>query len=193
MDKVFITANELLEDSFSLAVDILATGYKPSYIICVWRGGTPVGVAVQEVFEFFGVATNHFAIRTSSYGGGTTPNKNVKVMGLEYVVETVNAEDQLLIVDDVFDSGRSIDAIIKALHAKCRRNTPSDIRTATVYYKPEKNTTDRVPDYYIHETSAWLVFPHELRGCDMDELRAQKVLPDKAYRLWEELQKGPVS
>lgn len=187
MDKVFITADELLKDSFSLAIDILETGYRPSYIVGVWRGGTPVGIAVQEVFEFYGFESNHFAIRTSSYGGGTTPDKNVKVMGLQYVIDTINAEDQLLIIDDVFDSGRSVDAIIKELKAKCRRNTPDDIRIATVYYKPEKNKTDRVPDYYIHETSAWLVFPHELRGCTMEELKAQKVLPPKAYGLWNEI------
>lgn len=190
MDKIFITADELLKDSFSLAIDIMETGYRPSYIVGVWRGGTPVGIAVQEVFEFYGFETNHFAIRTSSYGGGTTPDKNVKVMGLQYLIETINAEDQLLIVDDVFDSGRSVDAIINELKKKCRRNTPGDIRIATVYYKPEKNKTDRVPDYYIHETVEWLVFPHELRGCSMAELRAQKVLPDKAYALWDTLKKA---
>lgn len=189
MGKVFITADELLKDSFALAIDILETGYRPSYIVGVWRGGTPVGIAVQEVFEFYGFETDHFAIRTSSYGGGTTPDKNVKVMGLQHLIDTINAEDQLLIVDDVFDSGRSVDAIIKELKAKCRRNTPEDIRVATVYYKPEKNKTDRTPDYYMHETSAWLVFPHELRGCSIEELKAQKVLPEKAYALWDRLGK----
>lgn len=190
MDKIFISANELMRDSFKLAIDILKTGYRPSYLVGVWRGGTPVGIAVQELFEFYGFESNHFAIRTSSYGGGMTPEKNVKVMGLEYLIGTINAEDQLLIVDDVFDSGRSVDAIIRELHTKCRRNTPEDIRVATVYYKPEKNTTERVPDYYVHQTNAWLVFPHELRGCTLDELRAQKELPEEAYDLWMQFKDG---
>lgn len=190
MDKVFISANELLRDSFTLAINILKTGYRPSYLVGVWRGGTPVGITVQELFEFYGFESNHFAIRTSSYGGGTTPDKNVKVMGLEYLMETINAEDQLLIVDDVFDSGRSIEAIIKELQFKCRRNTPDDIRVATVYYKPEKNKTNRVPDYYVHQTDAWLVFPHELRGCTLDELKAYKELPSEAFDLWTQFKDG---
>ncbi|MEO0410718.1 MAG: phosphoribosyltransferase family protein [Pseudomonadota bacterium] len=190
MDKVFISANELMRDSFKLAIDILKTGYRPSYLVGVWRGGTPVGITVQELFEFYGFESNHFAIRTSSYGGGTTPDKNVKVMGLEYLVDTINAEDQLLIVDDVFDSGRSVEAIIKELRRKCRRNTPDDIRVATVYYKPEKNKTDRVPDYYVHQTDAWLVFPHELRGCTLDELKAHKELPGEAFDLWMQFKDG---
>ncbi|MGD1954348.1 MAG: phosphoribosyltransferase [Sphingomonadales bacterium] len=190
MDKLFISADELLRDSFKLSIDILKTGYRPSYLVGVWRGGTPVGITVQEVFEFYGFESNHFAIRTSSYGGGTTPDKNVKVMGLQYLIDIINAEDQLLIVDDVFDSGRSVDAIINELKTKCRRNTPDDIRVATVYYKPEKNKTDRIPDYYVHKTDAWLVFPHELRGCSEEELRQYKELPEDAYTFLHDLKVG---
>jgi len=189
MDKTFITADSLLKDSFAMAIAMLEQGYRPSYIIGVWRGGTPVAVAVQEIFEFYGFSTNHFAIRTSAYGGGTTPDKTVKVMGLDYVVETISRDDRLLIVDDVFDSGRSVDAIIRALSTKCQSDMPSDVRIATVYYKPEKNTTDRVPNYYVHVTEDWLVFPHELRGCTVEELRAHKALPEGTYALLQTLRK----
>ncbi len=183
MDKVFITADELLKDSFELAIQILESGYRPSYILGVWRGGTPVGIAIQEVLELYNCPTNHFAIRTSSYEGGTVQADNVQVLGLQHLVDTINVDDQLLIIDDVFDSGRSVQAIIDRLREKCRRNTPDDIRVATVYYKPTKNKTDRVPDFYIHETSKWLVFPHELRGCTIEELRKTKPLPERAYKM----------
>ena len=183
MDKTFISAEDLLRDSLTLGIRILESGYRPSFIVGVWRGGAPVGIAVQEILEFYGFETDHIAIRTSSYGGGTEPGKEVQVYGLGHLVDTVNAEDQLLIVDDVFDSGRSVEALIAELHKRCRRNTPEDIRVATVYYKPTKNKTDRVPDFYIHETDKWLVFPHELRGCTEDELRQHKPLPEAAYNL----------
>ena len=49
-----------------------------------------------------------------------------------------------------------------------------EIRVATPYFKPKNNKTDRVPDYYIHETDQWLVFPHELQGLSMDEIKANK-------------------
>lgn len=183
MDKVFLSAEELLKDSFELALQIFESGYRPSFIVGVWRGGTPVGIAVQELLEMLGCPTNHFAIRTSSYGKGTVGAKDVKVYGLQHMVDTINADDRLLIIDDIFDSGRSIDAIIRALGEKCRLNTPTDIRVATVYYKPKRNQTERVPDFYLHETDAWTVFPHELQGCDIKELREREALPERFFDL----------
>ncbi|MBB4212134.1 hypothetical protein EV659_108107 [Rhodothalassium salexigens DSM 2132] len=181
MSKVFISAEDLLRDSFELAMRILESGYRPSFIVGVWRGGAPVGIAVQEVFEYVGIETDHIAIRTASYGGGTEPSHEVQVYGLDHLVETINYDDQLLIVDDVFDSGRSVRAVIEELRRRCRRNAPREIKVATVYYKPLKNRTDRVPDYFIHETEQWLVFPHEMRGCTTEELRAHKALPKRFY------------
>ena len=49
MEKYFIGADQLLEDSFNLAWNIYESGYKPNYIVGVWRGGAPVGIAVQEL------------------------------------------------------------------------------------------------------------------------------------------------
>jgi len=93
---------------------------------------------------------------------------------LSYMIRNVNAEDSLLIVDDVYDSGLSVQAIIETIHMKARRNAPQDIRVATVYFKPGNNRTDRDPDYYVHSTDKWLVFPHELDGLSIDEIVANK-------------------
>jgi hypothetical protein len=68
----------------------------------------------------------------------------------------------------------SIKAIIEALKVKMRRNLPEDIRVATPWFKPKYNVTDMVPDYYIHETEQWLVFPHELDGLTRKEIFANK-------------------
>ena len=174
-EKFFITAQELLNDSFELGIRIFKSGFRPSFIVGVWRGGTPVGIAVQEILDFLGVETDHIAIRTSSYFGIDKQKKRVRVHGLEYVSQQANWEDGLLIVDDVFDSGNSLKAIIKTLRKKMRRNLPGDIRIATPWYKPNKNVTDMVPDYYIHETDQWLVFPHELDGLTRDEMFARKL------------------
>ena len=48
------------------------------------------------------------------------------------------------------------------------------MRVATPWYKPAKNVTDITPDYYVHETDAWLVFPHELVGLTPEEILANK-------------------
>lgn len=183
MEKLFVSAEELLRDSFELGLQIFESGYRPSFIVGVWRGGTPVGIAVQEVLDLLGCKTDHFAIRTSSYYGMDKQSKEVKVFGLQHLVDTINVDDNLLIIDDIFDSGRSVDAIIQTLKEKCRRNTPDDIRVATVYYKPSRNATTRVPDFYLHETDEWTVFPHEMDGLSVEEIRKTKPLPERIYGL----------
>ena len=174
VDKIYILAQDLLNDSFELGIRIFKSGFRPSFIVGVWRGGTPVGIAVQEILDHLGVKTDHIAIRTSSYYGIDKQKKRVRVHGLEYITKEANWNDGLLIVDDVFDSGNSIKAILRTLKRRMRRNLPDDIRIATPWYKPKKNVTNIVPDYYIHETDQWLVFPHELDGLSREEIYANK-------------------
>lgn len=173
--KTYIRAQQLLEESFRLGFQIMESDFRPRFIIGVWRGGTPTGIAIQELLDFYGVETDHIAIRTSSYEG-MEQQKTVRVHGLDYILNNVNAEDDLLIVDDVFDSGRSLEAIIDTLKEKSRRNMPERVKIATVYYKPARNQSNLVPDFYVHETDDWLVFPHELHGLTMDEIRRFKGL-----------------
>lgn len=163
-EKLYLNAQTLLEDSYRLAAKVLQSGFKPSFIIAVWRGGAPIGIAVQELLEYYGVHTDHIAIRTSSYTGIDQQERTVQVYNMNYLVKKIKHSDRLLIVDDVFDTGNSIDAIISDLKKKTRKNTPKDIRVAVPYYKPSRNKTDRIPDYYIHETEQWLKFPHSLEG-----------------------------
>nr|WP_231871123.1 phosphoribosyltransferase family protein [Halioglobus sp. HI00S01] len=171
--KTYISADQLLVDSYELALNVLDSDFRPDYIVGVWRGGAPVGIAIQELLKYAGHKTDHIAIRTSHYTGINQTSESVIVHGLHYLIENVNAEDNVLIVDDVFDSGRSIQQVIWDLEAKCRRNTPT-FKIATPYFKPSNNKTELVPDYFLYESEEWLVFPHELEG-----LSAAEVLEDK--------------
>lgn len=173
-EKLFISAQSLLEDSWRLGVKILKSGFHPSFIVGVWRGGTPVGIAVQEFLDFYGVQTDHISIRTSSYIGMDRLAAPVRVHGLDYLLKNVNSDDPLLIVDDVFDTGLSVQGVIQTLKKKARKNTPEDIRVATAYFKPSKNRSEIIPDYTIHETDKWLVFPHEIDGMTRQEIIRHK-------------------
>ena len=170
MDKTVLSAQDLLEDSLELGLDILESGFRPTMIIAIWRGGTPVGMAVQEILAYCGVESDHIAIRTSSYIG-VDQRGAVAVHGLNYIIKKICHDDRLLIVDDVFDTGNTIVAVIEELKRRARDNTPEDIRVAVPWYKPSRNETDVVPDYFIRETAEWLVFPHELDALTDDELR----------------------
>ena len=172
-DKQFIDAQQLLDDSFSLGLQVLESGFRPDFIVGVWRGGTPVGIAVQELLEYCGVSTNHIAIRTSLYTGIDQRAGHVRVHGLGYVTENIRPGDSLLIVDDVYDTGLSIHQIIHDFEVALGVDT-HEIRVATPYFKPANNQSERVPDYYLHETDQWLVFPHELSGLNATEIIARK-------------------
>lgn len=173
MEKHYISASQLLQDSFELAWQVFESGFRPNYIVGVWRGGAPVGIAVQELLDTLGVESDHIAIRTSSYTGIGERSRHVQVHGLNYLTRRLESEDSLLIVDDVHDTGLSIDQVIRDLRDACKKNMP-EVRIATPYYKPANNKTDRVPDYYIHQTEQWLVFPHELDGLSLDEIASNK-------------------
>jgi hypoxanthine phosphoribosyltransferase len=174
MEKTFITAQQLLEDSFRLAAKVYEDGFRPQFIIGIWRGGAPIGIAVQEYFDFKKVETDHIAVRTSSYYGINQQSKEIKVHGLHYIIENANADDGLLIVDDVFDSGRSVKALIDQLTLQSRKNMPKDVRIACPWYKPTNSKVDLVPDYYLHASEEWLVFPHEISGLSAEEIAKGK-------------------
>ncbi len=174
VEKLFVSSQQLLEDSFKLGLKVYNSGFKPDFIVGIWRGGTPVGIVVQELLDYFGIKTDHISIRTSSYEGIEKRKKRIRVHGFDYIIENINHENSLLIVDDVFDTGLSIEAIIKKLKLKARRNAPHDTRVATVYYKPDNRKADSPPDYFMYETDKWLIFPHELDGLTGEEIREFK-------------------
>ena len=179
MKKHFIEEEELLRESFRLAVSIFDSGFRPDFIVGVWRGGSTVGIYVQECLQYLGVKTDHIAIRTSyrgqpSYSELIDNPEKIRVHGLQYLFEKLNREDRLLIVDDVFSSGYNIEAVIQRLERKCKRNMPEELRVAVPYYKPNRNQSGRTPDYFLHTTDEWLVLPYELQGLEKREILKYK-------------------
>ena len=181
--KRFIEEEELLEEGFRLAVEIFDSGFRPDFIVGIWRGGSTVGIYVQECLQYLGVKTDHIAIRTSyrgqpSYGELIDNPERIRVHGLQYLFENLDREDKLLIVDDVLSSGYNIEAVVQRLERKCKRNMPEEVRVAVPYYKPGKNLSGRKPDYFLHSTEDWLVLPYELQGLTNEEVAQHK--PDVA-------------
>jgi len=185
MNERFIAADDLLRDSFQLAANIYEAGFRPDFLVGLWRGGSAVGIAVQEGLDYFGVKTDHIAIRTSYSGAPrytqmVSTADSIRVHGLQYLLENLCAQHSLLIIDDVYSTGSSVNAVISQLAQKTRRNLPQDIRIGTVWYRPSEKTL-REPDYYVHRTNDWLVLPYELSGFSIAELRANR--PEMAETL----------
>ena len=80
--------------------------------------------------------------------------------------------DKVLVVDDVFDTGKTAKAVKEQIGA-----TGAEMRLACVYWKPGKNTTDLKPDYFYRDVgNEWIVFPHEIEGLTKEEIAVKDPL-----------------
>ncbi len=183
--KRFLDEETLILDAFRLGVQIFESGFRPSFIVGIWRGGSAIGIYVQECLQTLGVQTDHISLRTSyqgqpSYGAMLAQaGTGIRVHGLQYLLESLNVDDSLLLVDDVFSSGRSVEAVLKRLEVNLKRNMPKQVRIATLWERPAFRQTDFRPDFVLRQTDDWLVFPYELSGLTREEIAEHKpfVLP----------------
>lgn len=150
--------------------------FKPTMMVALWRGGAGVGMYVHEYLKRqAGLDLDHTAIRTRSYVAPGEATSKVHIQTLRYLVKHANKDTHLLIVDDIFDSGLTLEAFLQKLHRKLGDNTPTQIRIATPYWKPENNKTQLKPDYFVQSIpgNTWIVFPHEISDFQTDEKLGQ--------------------
>ena len=80
--------------------------------------------------------------------------------------------DRVLVVDDVFDTGKTAKAVNERV-----AKTGAEMRLACVYWKPEKNKTGMKPDYFVKDVGLdWIVFPHEIEGLTPEEIAVKDPL-----------------
>lgn len=184
--KRFISAQELHELSTDLALKVAAAGYKPTFLIALWRGGAYPGAVVQEVLQYVQkTKIDHVAVRTESRDAVTgLPFPEIRVHALGHALSVLRADSRLLIVDDVSDSGRSTTAVVAELAAKLGDRMPRDIKLAVVFAKPGKLRFGPVPDFVVENTDEWLVFPHELEGLEDEEVKKER------GKVWRYMQKA---
>ena len=165
-EKHYIKASELLHDSWKLAAMIRASGWHPDILIALWRGGAPVGIAVHEFLKATGWSVQHIPLKCASYTGiGENKGEVVFTHG-DIVFGTFRKGDKVLVIDDVFDTGKTAAAVKARMDA-----IGAEMRLACVYWKPRKNTTSLKPDFFVKDVGLnWIVFPHEIEGLSPDEI-----------------------
>ena len=149
---------------------------RPTFLVAMWRGGAPIGIAVQEVLEYHSIHADHIAIRTSSYSGHRPRSiRPCGCMPSDYLVSRLSAEDELLLVDDVFDSGHSLEAVIRELRQRCRRNWPERMshRHGVLQVRAAAKRAGAGLLRAWTRTSGWS-FPHEIMGLTREEILAHK-------------------
>jgi uncharacterized protein len=163
--KEFVTANDLARDSFALAKKIYDSGFRPDSLLVLWRGGTPVGIFIHEFLLYKGVRTYHSAVKAESYTG-IDERVEPCIDNLDGFLDRLTPSNQVLVVDDIFDTGCTLNMVRDILNARTR-----NVRIATLYYKIGTSRVDLVPDYYMRMTDRWIFFPHELMGLTPAEIQ----------------------
>jgi hypoxanthine phosphoribosyltransferase len=186
IEFLHISPEEFLLRTFRLGKKVFETGFRPKHVISIWRGGTPVGLGVDAFFRSRGVFLNHTTIATESYTGVRERNE-VTVKGLEHVIEVVCREDGLLIVDDVIETGHTVQRIVESIREHARANSPEDIRIATVHRKPDRMVFDDIPVITLEDLSGdvWIDYPHELSDLVRPDDASDSVIREKDEAIWK--------
>ncbi len=139
------------EASRALDRAIVADGFVPETVVAIARGGLLPAGAIA-----YGLGTKSCgAINVEFYTGVGTVLDAPEVLPPELDLAYL-AGRRVLLVDDVADSGRTLDLAVRLLVDR-----GADVRSATIFTKP---TTILAPDYSWKRTSLWIAFPWAWRG-----------------------------
>jgi uncharacterized protein len=169
---LYLTANQLYQDSRELAKQVLdyvkEKELKLNAVIGVCRGGAPPAIVVHEFLKRSGIESKYLSIQTKLYEDDLDQiKKGVEVYGMDQIENLPNGH-RLLIVDDVWDRGKTIEEIKKQA---TELNKDFEILVAVPYFKPGKNKVDDTPNFYVVEYNNWINFPHELIGLSEEQIK----------------------
>jgi len=118
-------------------------------VLAVTRGGMIPGCLVSEALNLRNVLTAAVMFYTDI--GETLKEPRF----LQFPSDPLLHGKRVLIVDDVWDSGRTAIAVKKRVQEAGGR--PG---IAVIHYKPTHSAfPDERPDYYVVETDSWIVYP----------------------------------
>ena len=193
MKKEFLLYDTVRNNALKLAARIYNEGFYPDVIYVSLRGGAYLGNVISEYFKLVLQRPRpvyYAAIVARSYSG-VRESTEVKVEGWTYEPEALRAGDKVLLVDDIFDSGNTINHLAKLIIEKGIER--SDLKIAVHDYKFFHDKAEQLPiqpDYWCrkHEFSVkdedtWIHYlSHELVGLTDNELEAHYYAQDAELR-----------
>ena len=156
---------------------MIEDGYKPDCIVGLMRGGIiPARIMADRLeiwMDFYGL--------TAKYYDGV--NQTRDTVQLDHFDHSNVKGKKVLIVDDIWDSGKTMRAVLEHLKG-------IDIKTATLFYKPD---SEGEPDYFASEVieddeTEWIKFPWENREFER-EIRKQGMGSQRPLSVDEKMKK----
>ncbi len=152
--------------SLQLAHTILTSGYRPSLIVAIERGGyMPARVLADylHIFDMDGIKIEHYQ--------GVHRQKLPRI---RYPLSAAVTGHRVLLVDDVTDSGDTFHTACQHLH---EHGQPTELKTAVLHHK---HVSGFVPDFYVEEITAWrwIIYPWAVIEDLTSFLREMRPPPD---------------
>jgi len=181
MRKEFLQFDIVRDNALKLAHRIYKDGFIPDVIYVSLRGGAYVGNVISEYFKIVHDGTRpvyYAAVVARSYTNVALA-ETVRVDGWTYSPEYLRVGDKVLLVDDIFDTGNTINHLAKIIMDKgIPRN---DLKIAVhdyKYFTDKKEQLPIQPDYWcrkhdvsVNDESYWIHYmSHELVGLSKAEL-----------------------
>jgi len=181
MRKEFLSYNTVRDNALKMAYRIHQDGFIPDVIYVSLRGGAYIGNVISEYFKIVRRESRpvfYAAVVARSYAG-INEREQVRVDGWTYSPEYLRHGDKVLLVDDIYDSGRTVNYLTQVILAKGLPR--SDVKIAVHDYKVCSYRAEQmpiVPDYWCRkhliervEDEIWVHYmSHELVGLSEEEL-----------------------
>lgn len=181
MKKDFLPYETVRNNSLQLAYRIHKDGFIPDVVYVLLRGGAYVGNVISEYFKIVrkGERPVYYAAVVARSYTDIRQHERVMVDGWTYNPEHLRSGDKVLLVDDIFDSGRTINHLTDII---LENGIPRDsVKIAVHDYKIFTHREVKLPvqpDYYCrkhiieHEDDdVWIHYmSHELVGLTNEEL-----------------------
>ena len=193
MKKEFLQFDTVRNNALKLARRIYHEGFVPDVVYVSLRGGAYLGNILSEYFKIVhrGQRPVYYAAVVARSYTDVAQAEKIRIDGWTYSPEHLRVGDRVLLVDDIFDSGRTINYLAQVILDK---GIPrQDLKVAVHDYKYFTDKPEQFPiqpDYWCrkHEVSVndegyWIHYmSHELVGLSESELEAHYYAQDPALR-----------
>ena len=153
MADLYVTWTDYHTAIERLAVAVHASGWRFNQIVCIARGGLRVGDTMSRIFKL-----PLAIISTQSYAGDGGNERGALTVAKYMTMTTPALGDRVLLVDDLVDSGVTLDAVKR--HLLATHADIAEVRTAVLWYKACSTCK---PDYHVHHLpeNPWIHQPFE--------------------------------
>ncbi|MDR2921725.1 MAG: phosphoribosyltransferase [Treponema sp.] len=181
MKKEFLQFDVERNNALKLAYRIFHDGFIPDVIYVSLRGGAYLGNIISEYFKIVhqGARPVYYAAVVARSYSDVAQSEKIRIDGWTYSPEHLRVGDKVLLVDDIFDSGKTINYLAQVI---LDRGIPrKDLKVAVHDYKYFFDKEEQLPvqpDYWcrkhdvsINDGGYWIHYmSHELVGLSQTEL-----------------------